>query len=882
MKRFPFAFFALVGFAIPDGEQAPSDLTTQGTDMETSPIQWCDGTVNPVMGCSGCELWDRDDPAKKRCYAGVLHERRGRSNSGYSPQFETTKVFPGRMEKASRWRDLAGCEHPGKPWLNEARRMIFVSDMGDALSEGQTFGTGLEVLPERGVPFQFLKTEIIDVVTSERGQRHVWMWLTKRPRRMAKFATWLAAQGIAWPENLWVGTSITTRKTLHRIRELANVGNDQTTRFISVEPLFEEVSLANYFAELAGSWWVIIGGESKQSKLAEAHEFKLEWVRKLAAECKNANVPFFIKQLGRNPTCCGEHLRLKDAHGGDWSEWPIDLRVREIPHSAYAETGAGEAAEVSVDAPVEKEAIMTHSADDGGPKTTLSPPAASLAPDQLKPHPRNAQLYSEVLDDGFLEGIRQNGILEPIIVSTHSHRIVSGHRRWAAAMKLGLSAVPVGHIDCKDEYDELGTLLNFNMHRKKTEAEQAREFALRLEIERAKAKVRMVEGGRLGGRNKGSPTSATPSDAVADRSSGDDAPKAEFPKEAVVRAGKAVEWGASKAKKYAALLDKKPEFAARVSGGELSVNAAYRLAMAEKRQSSSGSCPTSGGSTTSTSGNAVRSSGPAPTTPSRPPSKPVPSTDHDDDGPLPLEPNTHCPPIEFVKLRHAVSDAHDLVSTGEPIRPEFVGTIAEELIALADGLVQSVGWVLETSDAGSRDDLPPQAMKTLELELDDLREQLWRIDVCTDYFFRSHPNDVRLNAYADATEVVRYKARSWLFLPPKSGGGRVDRKETGRTLRSHRGDQVSATSLVNVYLIKKMATEVLAQCPGDEHANAVLDMAFALDGNDEPWSLFEDYAIAEISVPSDQELRSDYSFLRHDERETVHNTLKQLRSALSA
>jgi hypothetical protein len=20
-------------------------------------IQWCDGTVNPVMGCDGCELW---------------------------------------------------------------------------------------------------------------------------------------------------------------------------------------------------------------------------------------------------------------------------------------------------------------------------------------------------------------------------------------------------------------------------------------------------------------------------------------------------------------------------------------------------------------------------------------------------------------------------------------------------------------------------------------------------------------------------------------------------------------------------------------------------------------------------------------------------------
>ena len=21
-------------------------------------IQWCDSTVNPVMGCAGCELWN--------------------------------------------------------------------------------------------------------------------------------------------------------------------------------------------------------------------------------------------------------------------------------------------------------------------------------------------------------------------------------------------------------------------------------------------------------------------------------------------------------------------------------------------------------------------------------------------------------------------------------------------------------------------------------------------------------------------------------------------------------------------------------------------------------------------------------------------------------
>jgi protein gp37 len=39
---------------------------------KTTEIQWCDSTVNPVMGCAGCELWDGK---LKICYAGVLHAR---------------------------------------------------------------------------------------------------------------------------------------------------------------------------------------------------------------------------------------------------------------------------------------------------------------------------------------------------------------------------------------------------------------------------------------------------------------------------------------------------------------------------------------------------------------------------------------------------------------------------------------------------------------------------------------------------------------------------------------------------------------------------------------------------------------------------------------
>ena len=83
-------------------------------NMKTK-IQWCDSTVNPTMGCDGCELWNGE---RKTCYAGMLHLRYGKNNSGFASTFEDVTQYPGRMQKAARWSDLTGTSRPGKPWLN--------------------------------------------------------------------------------------------------------------------------------------------------------------------------------------------------------------------------------------------------------------------------------------------------------------------------------------------------------------------------------------------------------------------------------------------------------------------------------------------------------------------------------------------------------------------------------------------------------------------------------------------------------------------------------------------------------------------------------------------------------------------------------------------
>jgi protein gp37 len=344
--------------------------------MKTSKIHWCDGTANPGMGCDGCELAppsatvghqlaetlaevlpqvppeelatqvrnamgerrlsevyrDRErivtqllqpygamissnsrqmliDVIRRavKCYALLLGTMRA-GHAGYADTFEEPKLFPGRMAVAAWWGVPSAAERAAKPWLAGLRRLNFVSDMGDALS--------------RNVPFGFLNTEIVDNAISEKGRRHIWLWLSKRPERMAEFARWLGEQGTEWPGNLVAMTTVTSAKTLHRIDQLRQVPSP--IRGLSVEPLFGPVQLT-----LDGIDWVIVGGGS--DVLAEP--FHVEWALSIHEQCQRAGVAFFLKQLGRNPFMGGRPVKLKDLHGGDWEEWPSELRIRQVPES---------------------------------------------------------------------------------------------------------------------------------------------------------------------------------------------------------------------------------------------------------------------------------------------------------------------------------------------------------------------------------------------------------------------------------------------------------------------------------------------------------------------------------------------------------------------
>lgn len=277
--------------------------------MKNTGIQWADDTVNPTSGCDGCELWipGRGGP----CYAGNFHENRLAKSLPhlYDPVFTNVREIPGRMAKAVRCQDLSGRDRTDKPWLNGLRRKMFVGDLGDIFSAG--------------ISNEFLKTEIIDIANGRDGSRHDFQLLTKQPKRAAKFAEWLDE---SWPENVWIGTSITSATSRSRISALLEV--PAKIHFLSLEPLIDDHCLTPKLLE--GIDWIIIGGESGQGEHI-GRDFHLSWIRSLIPICRDMGIALFVKQMGANGYDGDMRLDLADSHGGDWSEWPEDVKVRQLP-----------------------------------------------------------------------------------------------------------------------------------------------------------------------------------------------------------------------------------------------------------------------------------------------------------------------------------------------------------------------------------------------------------------------------------------------------------------------------------------------------------------------------------------------------------------------
>ena len=347
--------------------------------MAETKIEWCDHSINPIRAT---RVWQRHPTGPPIVSTGHYCEKISSGcahcyASRLQPRFQMPQ-FPGVTPAQRPELDGVVVPNGARPYLDEKaldqirrRRKptrYFVCDMTD--------------------PFGWwVHNEWLDAMfaTFTECRQHTFMLLTKRPQRMAEYfahelrpdAVRIAAEArgvkvrgmnyAAWPlDNVWLGVSAENQKTWDdRVSVLATI--PAALRFVSVEPMLEAIEM-NYPPSLfpggpqyccngwecgcqglptdppwlweAGISWIIFGGESGQ----RARPCNVDWIRSGLAQCKAANVKAFVKQLGAKPIWPNVPLQtavddFKDfpesvithSKGGAMEEWPVDLRVREMP-----------------------------------------------------------------------------------------------------------------------------------------------------------------------------------------------------------------------------------------------------------------------------------------------------------------------------------------------------------------------------------------------------------------------------------------------------------------------------------------------------------------------------------------------------------------------
>src|SRR5579875_3236940 len=76
-----------------------------------------------------------------------------------------------------------------------------------------------------------------------------------------------------------------------------------------------------------------------------------------------------------------------------------------------------------------------------------------VAPEALKPFPRNARVHPAKQIDQIVASIRQYGFTAPVLLGTDD-TILAGHGRVLAALKLKIAEIPcvrIGHLSAADQ-----------------------------------------------------------------------------------------------------------------------------------------------------------------------------------------------------------------------------------------------------------------------------------------------------------------------------------------------------------------------------------------------------------------------------------------------
>ena len=239
--------------------------------MNKTKIEWCDSTWNPVTGClHKC----------KYCYARRIAER---FRPFDFPHTTTNGVLKGIIDLATpiitECKDGKErvCAYPygfeptfhryrlAEPQNQKKPQTIFVCSMADLFGDW---------VPDNWIEEVF--------AACRKAPQHRYLFLTKNSKRYK-------INGYVQSENFWYGISITKEKEMYLYNYLPACAK----RFVSIEPLLEDLQPEKHDLLFKQVHWIIIGAETGNSKSKVTP--KKDWIEHIVECCNKYNRPVFMK-----------------------------------------------------------------------------------------------------------------------------------------------------------------------------------------------------------------------------------------------------------------------------------------------------------------------------------------------------------------------------------------------------------------------------------------------------------------------------------------------------------------------------------------------------------------------------------------------------------
>lgn len=230
--------------------------------MNTTKIEWCDSTWNPVTGClHGCEY----------CYARRIAGRFGTKLPDFSGYPE---VHGGVHCLESKIND-----NP-YPYLFEPTFLPFRLKEPAQKTKPQTiFVCSMADLFGAWVPDEWIEAVF---EACEKAPQHRYLFLTKNPQRYGELAK---AGKLPTRENMWYGS------TLDSMNARRYPGRFTDNTFVSIEPLTEKMDVG--LGSFGCDRWIIIGAETGNRKGKVIPE--KEWVDIICEAADLTHAAVFMK-----------------------------------------------------------------------------------------------------------------------------------------------------------------------------------------------------------------------------------------------------------------------------------------------------------------------------------------------------------------------------------------------------------------------------------------------------------------------------------------------------------------------------------------------------------------------------------------------------------